>query len=125
MSPCSRCNRPTELHINGVAVCPTCAATEPQKGPQPVKPSRKQIQDTLVKNLAKASARAYEASEFFNTVMGDIPSGIVHPDGTQRIHNASREMSAARREMMVAHNRLEGFLSRGIIPEDDENNPKE
>jgi len=38
--------------------------------------------------------------------------------GTLRIHDASRALSAARDEMMIAHNRLNNFLSRGIVPED-------
>ena len=54
----------------------------------------------------------------FIAVMGDVPSGLPHPDGTQRIHNASRELSAARKEVMKAHTRLNEFFGRGIIPED-------
>jgi len=50
--------------------------------------------------------------------MGDIPSHLPHPDGTQHLSNAARELSAARKEMMDAHNRLNDFLARGIVPED-------
>jgi hypothetical protein len=65
----------------------------------------------------EATAR-FHASEAFNAIMSDVPSALPHPDGTQRIHNVSRKLSAARKEMMKAHARLNDFLSQGIIPED-------
>jgi hypothetical protein len=40
------------------------------------------------------------------------------PTEHQRINNASREVSLARAEMMRAHNRLDDFMTRGIVPED-------
>jgi len=36
-----------------------------------------------------------------------------HPDGVQRIHNASGKLKAARDEMMRAHRRLNAFIERG------------
>ena len=72
----------------------------------------------LIQSLTEATVRANAASEAFTAIMSDIPSGIPHPDGIQRIHSASRELSTARKEMMKAHSRLHDFLSRGIIPED-------
>jgi hypothetical protein len=66
----------------------------------------------------EATARSHAASEAFNAVMADVPSALPHPDGTQRSHNISRELSAARKEMMKAHGALNDFLSQGIIPED-------
>ena len=50
--------------------------------------------------------------------MGQIPSGFPHPDGSQRIHNASRDLSTARKDLMRAHTRLDDFLKTGIVPED-------
>src|SRR6266404_997113 len=47
-----------------------------------------------------------------------VPSGLQHPDGAQRIKNASNKLSLARKEMATAHNRLNDYLSRGIVPED-------
>jgi len=41
-----------------------------------------------------------------------------HPDGTLHLHEASRQLSAARDEMMRAHNRLNDFLDKGIMPDD-------
>jgi hypothetical protein len=41
-----------------------------------------------------------------------------HPDGSQRLHDASRELTAARQAMMEATLRLNDFLNHGTIPED-------
>jgi hypothetical protein len=41
-----------------------------------------------------------------------------NPDGVQCIHSASREMSAARIQMMKAHNRLNDYPSRRVVRED-------
>jgi len=76
-----------------------------------VRTNNESIRASLIEKLAAASARAYEASEHFNQVIDDIPSGLPHPDGTQRIHNASRALSDARREMLEAHKRLHAFLT--------------
>ena len=64
------------------------------------------------------TARVNAASEAFIAVMGDVPSGLPHSEGTQRIHNASRELSEARKDVMKAHTRLNDFLGQGIIPEE-------
>lgn len=51
-------------------------------------------------------------------VMGQIPGGLPHPDGSEHIHNVSRELSAARKDLMRAHAALDDFLKTGIVPED-------
>jgi len=53
-----------------------------------------------------------------NAIIGDIPSGLPTPDGTQRIHNAGRLSAQARNKVVIAHNRLNDYLSTGIVPED-------
>ncbi len=77
-----------------------------------------QTRDALIKSLKEATERANAASLEFDAVMSDIPSGVPHPDGIQRIHNASRALSAARAEMMKAHIRLNEFFGRAIGPAD-------
>ena len=62
--------------------------------------------------------RAEATTAAFAAISGDIPSGMPHPDGIQRIHNAAREMDAAREAMMTAHSRLNDFIERGIVLED-------
>jgi hypothetical protein len=52
--------------------------------------------------------------------MGDIPSGLPQPDGSQRIQNAAHALAAARNEVMQAHFRLDEYLARGVVPGDFE-----
>ena len=72
----------------------------------------------LFGDLAQATRLADVAAEAFVTATSDIPSGMPHPDGVQRIHNASHEMTAARNELIKAHDRLNKFLNTGIVPKD-------
>ena len=50
--------------------------------------------DDTARNLREAVIRAHKgylhAVEESKTIMGDIPSTLPHPDGTQRISNAAR-----------------------------------
>jgi hypothetical protein len=78
----------------------------------------RQVNTILIHDVTEAKERAHAASDAFEAIVADVPSGLPHPDGTQRIHKASRTLSAARQEMMMAHERLHDFLTRGIIPED-------
>ncbi len=73
----------------------------------------------LQRELQEATARAHLATDAFHAIMGDIPSSVPQPDGTQRINNVYRELSFARREMMRAHARLTHFLDTGAVPEKD------
>jgi len=70
------------------------------------------------KVLADASSRAAAAHAEFIAAVDDIPSGLPHPDGTQRIQNASSKLRAARDDMKRAHSRLDTFMTAGIVPED-------
>ena len=63
------------------------------------------------------------ASKRFNEVVRDIPSGLPHPDGTQRIHNVARDLADARERLAAAIARLNDFMTRDIVPE-DLRNPK-
>lgn len=68
---------------------------------------RSQIEDAII----------VSATEAYFAIVGEVPSSL-YQDGVQRIHNASAEQSAARKQLMKAHNRFNDFLSRGIVPED-------
>ena len=68
--------------------------------------------------MAAATERADAANAAFHALMRDIPSNVPHPDGSQRLHNASRELTVARQAMMETSLRLNDFLNYGIIPED-------
>jgi hypothetical protein len=115
MAICAHCNtEETELYENNVPVCLHCMTIRDAK----VKGQSCNVHETLLQDLCKATTRAEVASTDFNATMGDIPSRLPHPDGTQHISNTARELSAARKEMMNAHDRLNDFLGRGIVPED-------
>jgi hypothetical protein len=73
---------------------------------------------TLLQDLLGATAHTREAARLFDETIGQFPSGLPHPDGVQRIKNASNKLSLARKEMGTAHNRLNDYLSRGIVPVD-------
>jgi len=109
MAVCAYCRTETLRHESGLPVCERCA-NEPQK--------TRDLKALLFKALAEATERSQNASEIFLVITGKLPSGIPLPDGTQRIHDASRDAAAARTELLKAHKRLNDFLERGIVPDD-------
>ena len=116
MARCAYCKAETILYEQDVPVCLECADGREVKHKR-FEMERK-VNTILIHDVTEAKVRAHAASDAFEAIMADVPSGLLHSDGTQRIHNASRTLSAARQEMMTAHERLHDFLSRGIIPED-------
>ncbi len=78
----------------------------------------KTAHDRLRDELAKATAQAKIASDKFDAILQEVPSGLPHPDGTQRIHNASRQYSVARQDVMIAMQRLNNFVVHGVVPDD-------
>jgi len=116
MAQCAYCKAETYLYDGGVPICLQCSAAQDAKRKPPA--MEQSIRTTLLQDMLEATARNNEASEEFESVMGQLPSGLPNPDGVQRIKNASTKLSIARKGMMTAHNRLHDFLSRGIVPED-------
>ena len=99
----------------GTPVCLDCAnRVGTKQQPSAAEDSLARLQ----RELQEATAQAHLATDAFNAIMGDIPSSVPQPDGTQRINNVYRELSLARREMMRAHSRLTHFLDHGAVPED-------
>jgi hypothetical protein len=80
--------------------------------------SEKEVLRILIHEAIDATAEKNEASDEFDIVMGQFPSGLPHPDGSQRIANSSQRLSIARKKVMMAHTRLTDFLDRGIMPVD-------
>ena len=113
MATCAHCKtQETELYAGGVPICLDCA--------NPTKPTEadRAIRSILTREVVEATANANAASLQFHKVTDDIPSALPHPDGTQRIQNAARQLSIGQRKLMTAHNRLSVFLSDGVVPED-------
>ena len=82
-----------------------------------------EIRQVLQEDFDAAQDRRIEASKLFAEVMSDIPSGLPHPDGTDRIRLASSEYSATRDAADAARKRLSDFLIRGTVPPDLERKP--
>jgi len=76
------------------------------------------VHNRLEQDLKAATERAATASAAFLAVTNQVPSGLPHPDGTQRIRNISHELTFARTELMRAHSRLDAFLVSGVAPDD-------
>ena len=102
MALCVYCQTETELYSNGRPICIACDNKAA----------------ALVRDLADAIIQADAASDEFQAVVTEIPSGMPHPDGVQRIKNVSRELRAAREQMGTAQARLDVFLKKGTAPGD-------
>jgi hypothetical protein len=114
MERCALCKaQDTALFENGVPICLKCVAASPEV---------RKARVTLFRDVREATERSEAATDAFTTAASNIPSGIPHPDGVQRIRNASRVMTAARNEMMAAHKRLNDLVEHGVIPEDLKHN---
>jgi predicted urease superfamily metal-dependent hydrolase len=116
MAQCAYCQAETEMSVAGdVPICIECSDAQGRRR----KPATSEsIIALLSEDLRIATLIAEETVIEFNEVVGEVPSGIPHPDGTQRLHNAADQMRMARNKMAKAHNRLDDYLRRGIVPED-------
>jgi hypothetical protein len=111
---CAFCESEAELAIDGVPLCIDCSGTPESEFVTPK--TYREIRTILQQEIVASTARAHAASKALSAIMGDIPSGLPQPDGSQRIQNAAHALAAARNEVMRAHSRLNGFLARGVIP---------
>ena len=117
MATCALCKaQETQLYENGVPVCLKCSDERDNKASKKPPGTGQSIRSILADDIAKATTRANTASQVFLEVMGQIPPGF--PDGSQRIHSASSNLSTARKDLMSAQTRLDDFLKTGIVPED-------
>ena len=116
MAACTFCKTEIELHDRGVPICVKCSEARGNKRKPPT--SEHRVLNILQQDLQAATERSKAATAAFDAVTNDVRSEIPHPDGTKRIHKASREATIARMEMLRAHHRLSDFLNAGIVPED-------
>jgi len=93
-------------------------APVPKVATQKPPPTPDKVRTQLQQELKDATERAARASAAFLEVTNQVPSGLPHPDGTQRIRNISHELAFARTALMRAHSRLDAFLVSGVAPED-------
>ena len=116
MAQCAQCYTETELTLDGTMLCPKC--TEEREESRKVSGLRSSIRAILLQEVEAAAETARRASRAFLKITAYPSSGLPHPDGSQRIQNASRVLSNARRRLAHADSRLNDFLCRDIIPED-------
>lgn len=116
MERCAYCNaEDTLLYASGIPICLKCVTLREAKTKKDRPPN---VHAILVRDLEEATLQTESATAKFNAVTRDVPSFIPPPDGTQRIHNASRQLTESRNAMIKALHRLNDFLERGIVPED-------
>jgi hypothetical protein len=90
-----------DLYGDGAPFCPGCS-----------------VREALTQEVLESTAKKGEAFRKFEAAMLHVPSELPHPDGVQRIKNASNDLTVARKEMARAYARLADYLDRGIVPED-------
>lgn len=121
MAECAFCKSETGLCENGTQVCARCAeGRDARRVPFDRRPpaSELKIREILRQEVLETTATLNVASEEFHALVTAIPSGVPHPDGVDRIRQASLKLSVARKEMIRAHSRLNDYLSRGVIPDE-------
>ena len=91
---------------------------------------RRPIIEILRAEVERTHAEYDRVKQDFRLLSADIPSGLPHPDGMQRIQNASHAQSFAMDAYETALKRLNRFLISGTVPPDlekdleqDLNNP--
>jgi hypothetical protein len=108
---CPDCRAEIEADENGKPICVSCAKRKLEATPGT-------IRRVLQQELTWATERAAIASAEFLAITREVPSGLPHPDGVQRIRNVSHELAFARAQLTKAHARLEAFLINGTTPDD-------
>jgi hypothetical protein len=117
MAECAYCKAETQLYDRDIPICTHCAEAR-DGSPRKLPTAEQHIRTRLLQELLEATAQSSEATREFDAVLGRFPSGLPHPDGAQQIKSASQNLTAARRALMKAHDRLSDYHDRGIIPED-------
>jgi chemotaxis protein histidine kinase CheA len=116
MAQCAYCKAKTEMYIGGdLPICIECSDAEESKRNLPPNP---EVRATLFEELIAATTRAESARNAFAKATEESPSSRPDSEGIQHVINVSGELALAREKMMKAHNRLNDYLSRGIVPED-------
>jgi hypothetical protein len=79
---------------------------------------QEKVLNILQAEVAEALEKFKTANARLLAVTKEIPSGLPHPDGVQRIVNVSAENARARKDLRVARARLEQFREYGFVPDD-------
>ena len=117
MAECSVCGLHTELFLRGVPLCFSCAQTI-ETNHFRRESSKTKIQITLEEAQQAARTETHAARTRFREISREIPSGLPHPDGLDRIRLAGVDVRSAEQKYLTATTRLTEFLIRGIVPDD-------
>jgi hypothetical protein len=115
MALCSVCGAETELYSSGVPLCLKCVDGWEQQRAEDNK-----ILARLRREEALARERSQQAFRNFQEITKDVPSGLPHPDGVERIRIAHSELTHANETYHAAHKRLLDFLLYRALPEHGE-----
>ena len=77
---------------------------------------RSAVAQTLTNELAAAHSRHTAAANRFHLLLKEVPSGLPHPDGSQRIHAAGKEAHDALEAYVRALKRFTDFSVHRVIP---------
>ena|SRR5258708_3119319 len=102
MAQCAYCGTETELHEGNTSICVQCADMSPEG---------RMVRTRLFLDFQEAVKVSELANENF-------AMAAKATSGTQAIHDASRQLTAARDALIKAGNRLNDFLKNGTVPDD-------
>jgi hypothetical protein len=83
-----------------------------------VREDAQEIGSRLSQALEEAKREHAKASQTFEAIREDVPSGSPHTDLNHLVEQAARESRAALEAYRHAFQRYTNFTLRGIIPED-------
>jgi hypothetical protein len=131
MERCAFCKaEDTSLYERGVPICINCVNKREGIAPAqtvpvvrdhkaaPLATTDQEIRGILLQDVLALTARMNEATKDFSEALRQSQGELEHPDGVQRVRNASHELSAVHNDLIQAHNRLDDYFSRGIVPDD-------
>ena len=72
----------------------------------------------LTEELAAAHSRHCAAAKRFHLLLKEVPSGLPHPDGAQRIHAAGKEAHESLEAYIGALKRFTDFTVHRVMPGD-------
>lgn len=104
MKKCTYCTNTTIHFSKGIPICIECTDKKRSSGL-----TEAEFRATLLEDILIATANSNDASKEFDYIVSQF-SGLPHPDGSQRIKNASNRLNIARKEMMKAHIRLNEYI---------------
>lgn len=117
MAECAYCKAETQLYDRTVPICTKCSAAR-DGNPRKPSTSEQNVPARLLQELLEATAQSNQAAREFKFTLSNFPSGLPHPDGSQRVQNASQNLTLARKALTKAHRRLTDYHQSGLIPKD-------